>query len=85
MATKEQIETAWKNANAVRGKNPDVYRKDEYGNLIFKQSYGKQSKMGWEIDHKYPSSKGGTNSSRNLQALQWEENRSKGDKYPYKR
>lgn len=73
----EKIEKAWENARKVRGKNPDVYRKDDYGNLMYKSSYGKQSDMGWEIDHKYPKSKGGTDSPRNLQAVQWEENRKK--------
>ena len=71
-----KIEKAWENAHKIRGRNPDVYRKDDYGNIIYKSSYGKQSEMGWEIDHKHPKSKGGTDSSRNLQAVQWEENRS---------
>ena len=78
-----KIEKAWENAHKIRCRHPDVYRKD-YGNIIYKSSYGKQSEMGWEIDHKHPKSKGGTDSSRNLQAVQWEENRSKSDKYPYK-
>ena len=53
--------------------------------MIYKPSYGKQSEMGWELDHKFPKSKGGTDSSRNLQAVQWEENRKKSDTYPYKK
>ncbi len=40
--------------------------------------------MGWEVDHRHPVSKGGTDSSRNSQVVQLEENRSKSDKYPYK-
>lgn len=67
----------------VRGKNPNLYRKDDYGNLIYKPSYGKQSDMGWEVDHRHPKAKGGTEVPRNLQAVQWEENRRKSDKYPY--
>ena len=51
---------------------------------MYKSSYGKQSEMGWEVDHRHPKSKGGTESPRNLQAVQWEENRLKSDKYPYK-
>ena len=39
--------------------------------------------MGWEIDHRHPKSKGGTDCPRNLQAVQWKENRTKSDKYPY--
>ena len=60
-------------------------RKDDYGNIMYRSSYGKQSDMGWEIDHKHPKSQGGTDNSRNLQAVQWEENRKKSDTYPYKK
>ncbi len=51
---------------------------------MYKPSYGRQSEMGWEIDHKHPISKGGTDTPNNLHAVQWEENRKKSDKYPYK-
>ena len=40
--------------------------------------------MGWEVDHRHPISKGGTDSPKNLQAVQWKENRQKSDTYPYK-
>lgn len=75
---------AWDNAHIVRGKNSNLYRKDDYGNLMYKPSYGKKSEIGWEIDHKHPVSKGGTDKSNNLHAVQWEENRQKSNKYPYK-
>ena len=45
MASKKDIENAWNNANIIRGKNPDVYRKDKYGNEIYKSSYGKTSQI----------------------------------------
>lgn len=85
MANQKQIDNAWNNATKIRGKNPNLYRKDDYGNPIYKLSYGKTSDMGWELDHKYPKSKGGSDSSKNLQAVQWEENRKKSDTYPYKK
>ncbi len=75
---------AWNNAHIIRGKNPNLYRKDDFGNKIYKPSYGKQSDMGWEIDHSHPISKGGNDWKKNLQAVQWKENREKSDKYPYK-
>ena len=83
MASDRNKEVAWNNASPIKGKNPNLFRKDAYGNPIYKPSYGRTSEMGWEIDHKKPISKGGTNSGKNLQALHWEENRNKSDKYPY--
>ena len=80
----KKVEEAGNNAHKSRGKNPEGYRRDDYGNTIFKSSYGKQSDMGWEVDHRHPVSKGGTDSPKNLQAVQWKENRIKSDKYPYK-
>ena len=80
----KKVEEAWNNAHKIRGKNPEVYRRDDYGNTIFKSSYGKQSDMGWEVDHRHPVSKGGTDSPKNLQAVQCKENRIKSDKDPYK-
>lgn len=85
MASEKQKQIAWNNAKKISGKDPDLYRKDSCGNTIYKPSYGKQSNMGWEVDHKHPVSKGGTDSSKNLQALQWEANREKSDKYPFKK
>ena len=40
--------------------------------------------MGWEVDHKNPVDKGGTDNLKNLQPLQTKENRTKGNKYPWK-
>lgn len=79
MATKEQQEKAWNNAQTVRGKDPDLYRQDPYGNLMYKPSYGMASEMGWEVDHITPSSRGGSDATRNLQALNTSVNRGKGD------
>jgi 5-methylcytosine-specific restriction endonuclease McrA len=83
MATQKQINHAWDKATPIRGQNPDVYRKDSYGNKIRKPSYGTQGEYGWEVDHKNPISNGGSDNPKNLQALHWQENREKGDKYPY--
>ena len=74
------INKVWNKAKTVRGRDPEKYRRDPKGNVIYKSSYGKTSDMGWEVDHKKPKSKGGSDHQRNLQALQWEANRTKGDK-----
>ena len=69
----------WKRAARVRGKDPNKYRKDPYGNELYRGSYGKNSAMGWEIDHIRPQSRGGSDRLSNLQALNTRKNRSLGD------
>lgn len=85
MASKKEIQKVWEKGKPIKGKNPDTHRKDVLGNEIYKPSYGKNSKKGWEIDHKKPKSKGGSESLRNKQPLQSQENKIKSDKYPYKK
>jgi len=79
MSTRDQIDKAWRNAKPVRGKDPAKYRKDPYGNLMFHSSYGKDSSMGWEVDHIKPRARGGSDATRNLQALNTRVNREKGE------
>jgi 5-methylcytosine-specific restriction endonuclease McrA len=81
MSSKKLINQVWEKATPMRGKNEDVWRKDSEGNKIRKASYGTQGEFGWEIDHKKPVEKGGTDNPRNLQPLHWKENREKSDKY----
>lgn len=78
MATADQKKRAWENAKRVKGKDPSLYRRDPYGNILYWPSYGKSSEMGWDVDHIQPASKGGSDSTRNLQALKTSVNRSKG-------
>lgn len=80
MAGKKQIDEVWEKAHKMRNENPDNKRKDDEGNVIRKASYGTQGEYGWEIDHKNPVSRGGSDNPRNLRPLHWEENREKGDK-----
>lgn len=84
MATKKNIEDVWEKASTIRGKNPDVWRKDSKGQKIKKGSYGTQGEYGWHVDHKKPKAKGGSDDTRNLQALHWKENLKKSDKYKKK-
>ena len=79
MPTEDQIDKAWKNAKTIRGEDPDKYRQDPYGNKIHKNSFGKDSAMGWEVDHIKPIARGGSDSTQNLQALQTKVNREKSD------
>lgn len=77
--TKTDIDKVWDKAREIRGKNPNTYRRDPYGNTLYKSSYGKSTNMGWEIDHIKPKSRGGSDGLRNLQALKTSINRAMGD------
>lgn len=78
MATKDQKNKAWNNAKTIQGKNPNTHRQDPYGKTMYRSSHGKSSEMGWDVDHIKPVSKGGSDATRNLQALNANVNRSKG-------
>lgn len=82
MATKKEIDEIWEKGKIIPGKNPDLYRKDPHGNEIHKPSYGKEGAKSWEIDHKLPRAKGGSDGKQNKQPLQTDANREKSDKYP---
>jgi 5-methylcytosine-specific restriction endonuclease McrA len=77
-------EKVWEKGKIIEGKNPELFRSDQYGNQIYKPSYGKKTEQGWEIDHSKPTSKGGTDHLNNLNPTQWRINRQKSDKYPFK-
>ena len=79
MASEKLKKQIWDKAKKIKGKDPSKYRSDPYGNKIFYQSYGKQSEMGWEIDHIAPKSRGGSDYIRNLQALKTQVNRTKSN------
>ncbi len=77
---KDDIDWAWNKAQKVRGKSPDMYRRDELGNEVYRPSHGKSGEKSWEVDHRKPVAKGGTDHRRNLRILQTEANREKSDK-----
>lgn len=73
------IDKVWAKAKKAPGMDSERYRLDPYGNLMFRPSYGKESPMGWEIDHIKPKVRGGSDDIRNLQALNTAKNCQKGD------
>ena len=75
-----QKQAAWAKAQIVVGHDPSAIRKDVCGAWIKWVDYGNTaSQYGWEVDHIYPESRGGTDHPDNLQALHWQNNRAKGD------
>ena len=69
-------ELMWEKTKPMRSKSPGQYRRDPGGRTITRDSYGKESAAGSEIDHK-PKARGGFDRMRNLQALQWATNSEK--------
>ena len=67
--TQDRIDQVWDKGEVIHGKNPDLYRMDKFGNIMYKHSYGKYTPMGWNIDHSKPQSKGGTDHLNNLQPM----------------
>lgn len=77
------INYVWQKGLVVEGYNPDLYRQDYSGAWIARNAYAdRESILGWEIDHVYPKSKGGTDDAVNLRPINWRNNISKGDSYP---
>ena len=81
MPRQSKKDKVWEKASPIHGKDPDVWRRDTEGNKIRYGSYGTKGRFGWEIDHKHPKAKGGSDNLKNLQPLHWKENREKGDEY----
>jgi len=79
----DEIQKVWDKLQSVKGEDPTMYKKDYAGAWIKRDEYGNtESSLGWEIDHRKPVAKGGTDDMWNLDALQWNNNRTKSDDYP---
>lgn len=84
-ASEELKRAVWRKGRVISGYDPGTWRHDVCGNVMKYSEHGNNnSDVGWEIDHIRPVSRGGTDELNNLQPLQWEENRRKGDTYPWR-
>lgn len=62
-------QAAWDKAATIPGCNPALYRVDVPGSALYEHSYGRNTAMGWHVDHVRPLAQHGDYSPDNLQAL----------------
>ncbi|XP_043704854.1 uncharacterized protein LOC122654706 [Telopea speciosissima] len=70
----------WEKAEKLKGRDPDRWRRDALGNVVFRKLVGCPGCLCHDYDHIVPYSKGGKSTLENCQVLQASVNRSKGNK-----
>ncbi|XP_009587739.1 uncharacterized protein [Nicotiana tomentosiformis] len=70
----------WGKAEKVKGRDPDRWRRDPLGNILFRKLVGCPGCLCHDYDHIIPYSKGGQSTLENCQVLQATVNRSKGNR-----
>ncbi|GFP87841.1 hypothetical protein PHJA_000927800 [Phtheirospermum japonicum] len=70
----------WEKAEKVKGRDPDRWRRDPLGNIVFRKLVGCPGCLCHDYDHIVPYSKGGKSTLENCQVLQATVNRSKGNR-----
>jgi 5-methylcytosine-specific restriction endonuclease McrA len=83
-ADEQTKRTVWEKGTVISQFDPALWRRDICGNAMKYSEHGNtNSEYGWELDHIKPIAKGGENTFDNLQPLQWQNNRTKADNYPW--
>ncbi|EXB38570.1 hypothetical protein L484_008598 [Morus notabilis] len=70
----------WEKAEKIKGRDPDRWRRDALGNIVFRKLVGCPGCLCHDYDHIIPYSKGGPGTLENCQVLQATVNRSKGNR-----
>ncbi|KAL7234529.1 hypothetical protein ACSBR1_018025 [Camellia fascicularis] len=70
----------WDKADKVKGRDPDRWRRDNLGNILFRKLVGCPGCLCHDYDHIVPYSKGGKSTLENCQVLQATVNQSKGNR-----
>jgi 5-methylcytosine-specific restriction endonuclease McrA len=81
--TNDTVKAVWAKGRVIDGYSPTTWRRDICNHAMKFEDYGQTTTYGWEIDHIKPLARGGSNDLSNLQPLYWENNRRKGDTYPW--
>lgn len=64
------IALIWLKGHEILGKDPRLWRADDFGNWMFFPDYGdRRSPWGWEKDHRHPTSLGGLDVYANYRPL----------------
>ncbi|XP_061346668.1 uncharacterized protein LOC133292282 [Gastrolobium bilobum] len=70
----------WEKSDKIKGRDPDRWRRDPLGNIVFRKLVGCPGCLCHDYDHILPYSKGGKSTLENCQVLQATVNRSKGNR-----
>lgn len=65
--SKDLLDAIFAKGTTIPGKDSSMYLKDSCGNVIYRNSYGLETPMGWEVEHDFPKAKSGSNKMKNLQ------------------
>lgn len=79
--TEKELDAIWLKGAPVPGKDPAKVRADWCGAWMERGKHGDTTTngFGWEVDHVVAVANGGSDALSNLQPMQWQNNRKKGD------